>query len=137
MSDIEFTAILPVGWERASGYSHGVKCKGGTAVYIAGKTGVAAPGAGAPADGGFAAQFDRALAKVVQVMRAAGGQPEHFTMMRFYVTDVQAYRDARSELGVAWRTHMGRHFPATTLLEVKGLLQPEALVEIDAEGMLP
>ncbi|MCZ6730602.1 MAG: RidA family protein [SAR324 cluster bacterium] len=133
MSDIDYTAILPEGWPRARGYSHGVSSAGGRSVHIAGQIGVQD---GAPA-GGFGVQFGSALERVVTVMQSAGGKAEHITAMRIYVTSINAYREAGAALGEAWIKHLGKHFPAMTLVEVSALLNPDALVEIAAEGRLP
>jgi enamine deaminase RidA (YjgF/YER057c/UK114 family) len=133
MSSIDFTALLPEGWQRARGYSHGVKAKGGHIVYVAGKTGIEE---GQPA-GDFGQQFERALGRVVAVMKTAGGAAENICTMRLYVTSVNAYRNNGAALAEAWKKHMGRHFPAMTLVEVTALLQPEAVVEIESEGVLP
>ena len=70
-------------------------------------------------------------------MAAAGGGAEHITAIRLYVTDLEAYNSAGKALGEAWKAHMGRNFPAMTLVVVSGLINPHALVEIEAEGVLP
>jgi enamine deaminase RidA (YjgF/YER057c/UK114 family) len=84
----------------------------------------------------FAAQFDRALANVVEVLRAAGGTPAHLTRMTLYVTNKREYVAALAQVGAAWRLRMGRHYPAMTLVEVKGLLERAAKVEIEATAVL-
>ena len=132
MSDIEFTPVLPEGWERPRGYSHGAVSTGSRRVHVAGQIGTQEGAAG-----DFGAQFGRALDRGVEVMRAAGGTAENITAMRIYVTSVQAYREAGPALGEGWKNTMGRHFPAMTLVEVTALLNPDALVEIEAEGVLP
>ncbi len=133
MSNIQFTPLLPEGWARARGYAHGVSSSGSRIVHIAGKTGM---DEGSPA-GSFAEQYARALGRVVEIMKTAGGSAENITMMRVYVTSVKPFREAGAGLGEAWKKHMGRHFPAVTLVEVNELLDPHALVEIEAEGVLP
>ena len=142
MSDIDYKPILPDGWERPRGYSHGVISAGSRRVHIAGQTGTredAADGVagGGVAGGSFGAQFSRALERVVQVMAAAGGTAENITAIRLYITDLDAYLSPEAALGEAWKAHMGRHFPAMTLVVVSGLLNRNALVEIEAEGVLP
>ncbi len=137
MSEFEFTPLLPEGWERAKGYAHGVRSAGGRRVHIAGKTGTLDGSPGGVPGGDFAMQFEAALAGVVEVMKAAGGSAENITMMRLYVTSLSAYREAGAAVGAAWKKVIGRHFPAMTLVEVSGLLNPDALVEIEAEGVLP
>lgn len=146
MSDIDFTVILPEGWERPRGYSHGVSSAGNRRVHIAGQTGTGKEagqtgtgdeaGDGVPG-GSFGAQFGRALERVVQVMTAAGGGAENITAIRLYITDLEAYNSAGRALGEAWKAHMGRNYPAMTLVVISGLINPHALVEIEAEGVLP
>ena len=130
MSDIRFTDLTPPGWERAGGFSPGVRSSGSQTVHIAGQT-------GADAGADFGAQFEQALGKVVAVMQAAGGTAQNITMLRYFVTSVDAYLGAGPALKAAWGQHMGRHFPASTLVEVTRLLNPQAQVEIEAEGVLP
>ena len=74
---------------------------------------------------------------MLAVVRAAGGEPEHIGRMTVFVTDLPAYRGARAELGAVWRARMGRHYPAMALVEVRGLVEPGALVEIEATAVLP
>jgi enamine deaminase RidA (YjgF/YER057c/UK114 family) len=84
----------------------------------------------------FAAQFDRALANVITVVREAGGTPERIVQMRIYVTDAEEYRTAASQVGEKYRNRMGKHFPAMVLVEVSALLEPGAKVEIEATAVL-
>lgn len=133
MSNIQFTPLLPEGWARARGYAHGVSSSGSRIVHIAGQTGMDPD---SPA-GSFTEQYARALGRVVEVIKTAGGSAENITMMRVYVTSAKAFREAGVELGEAWKKHMGRHFPAITLVEVNELFDPQAQVEIEAEGGLP
>ncbi len=137
MSDIDFTVVLPDGWERPRGYSHGAVSSGGRRVHVAGQVGTEEGSPGGVPGGDFAAQWGRALGRVVEVMRAAGGSAENITAMRVYVTSLTAYREAGAALGEGWKSSLGRHFPAITLVEVTGLVDANALVEIEAEGVLP
>jgi enamine deaminase RidA (YjgF/YER057c/UK114 family) len=136
MSDIDYRVILPEGWERPRGYSHGISSQGSRRVHIAGQTGTGDEAEDNVPGGSFGAQFGRALERVVQVMTAAGGGAENITAIRLYITDLEAYNSAGAALGEAWKAHMGRNFPAMTLVVVSGLLNPHALVEIEAEGVL-
>jgi enamine deaminase RidA (YjgF/YER057c/UK114 family) len=85
----------------------------------------------------FTAQFEQALANVLSVVGEAGGAPEHLVRMTLYVTDKTAYLESLEAVGAAWRRRMGRHYPAMTLVEVAGLLEPGAQVEIEATAALP
>lgn len=82
-------------------------------------------------------QFDRALANVLAVVDAAGGVPKSIARLTLFVTDKAAYITARAEIGDRYRARMGRHFPAMTLVEVSALLEPGALIEIEATAVLP
>jgi enamine deaminase RidA (YjgF/YER057c/UK114 family) len=82
-------------------------------------------------------QFEQALDNVMAVVRAAGGEPANVARMTVYVLDREEYAERRSELGAAYRRVMGRHFPAMALLEVSGLLEPGARVEVEATAVLP
>lgn len=137
MSDIDYTVILPEGWERPRGYSHGVSSVGSRRVHIAGQTGTRDDAEDGFPGGNFGAQFGLALERVVQVMTAGGGTAENITAIRLYITDLGAYNSAGAALGEAWKAHMGRNFRAMTLVVVSGLIDPHALVEIEAEGVLP
>ena len=100
----------------------------GRVLFVAGQT--------APEVAGFVAQWDRALDRVLAVLRAAGGSAEQIGRMTVYVTDHRAYLASLKPLGDVHRRHMGKHFPAMTLVEVKGLVDPRALVEIEATAIL-
>jgi enamine deaminase RidA (YjgF/YER057c/UK114 family) len=84
----------------------------------------------------FVAQFAQALANVVSVVREAGGHPTDICRLTIYVVDKVEYAAASKEVGAAYRGVMGRHFPAMSLVEVKGLLEPGAKVEIEATAVI-
>jgi enamine deaminase RidA (YjgF/YER057c/UK114 family) len=83
------------------------------------------------------AQARQALANIVTVVAEGGGMPEHIVRLTWYVRDMDAYLSTRKELGDAYRAVMGKHFPTMALLEVNRLVEPEALVEIEATAVLP
>lgn len=121
---------------RPRGFSHGViVAPGARLLYVAGQT--AADDAGQISEREFVAQFDAALRKVVQVVRAAGGQAQQIARMTIYVTDLDAYRVSRPLLRGVWTSHMGTHYPAMALLQVAGLVDQGATVEIQADAVLP
>jgi enamine deaminase RidA (YjgF/YER057c/UK114 family) len=133
----EQRAILPEGWARARGYSYAVATQGGTTVRIAGQ--IAVRDGKGPVDPGldFGAQFALALANIVTVVRAAGGEPQHVVNLRAYVTDMAAFHASGAAIGEGWRASLGKHFPAMTLVGVTGLVDPNAKVEIEAEAVIP
>ena len=118
------------------GWTNGIVAPAGSQLlFVAGQTATGADGG--PPDGDFAAQFGAALAKTLKVVEAAGGRAEHVARVTVYVTDLNAYRDARRAIGEIWRSRMGSHYPAMTLVEVSRLLDEGALVEIEATAVLP
>ena len=85
----------------------------------------------------FVEQFDRALAHVMTVVTAAGAKPEHVVRLVIYVTNKHEYRQRTREVGERYRKHMGRSYPAMVLVEVKGLLEDAAQVEIEGMAVIP
>jgi len=85
----------------------------------------------------FVEQFDRALANVLTVIRAASGQPEHVVRLVIYVTNKVEYRERTREVGERYRRHLGKHFPAMVLVQVAGLLDDAAKVEIEGMALIP
>ncbi|MEW6281771.1 MAG: RidA family protein [Candidatus Eremiobacterota bacterium] len=130
------TVLNPETLGAPRGYSNGILAPaGGRILFVAGQIGWDREGRIVSED--FAAQFDRALANVLEVVRAAGGQPENVGRMTLYVADRHEYNAALRQVGEAYRRHMGRHYPAMALLEVKALLEPGAKVEIEATAVIP
>jgi enamine deaminase RidA (YjgF/YER057c/UK114 family) len=127
--------LQPPGWARPKGYSNGIATRGGKLVFIAGQVGWS--GDGSWREGGFAGQFRQALANVLAVLGEAGGKPEHVARLTWYVLDKQEYLAALAEVGVAYRELMGRHFPAMTVVQVSGLVEDRARLEIEATAVVP
>ena len=129
-------AIQPDGWAPPKGYSNGMLGPAGSRpLAVAGQ--IAWDAGQNLVDGGFAAQFRQALGNVVAVVEAAGGSVETLASLTIYVTDRHAYLDEIREVGAAYRDAMGRHYPAMALVEVAALLEPGAVVEIQALAFLP
>lgn len=126
-------AILPPGWPQPKGYANGMRARG-TLLVTGGLVGW--DEAGTFADG-FVPQVRKTLENVVAVLAAGGAGPEHLMRMTWYVTDIVAYRENLAGLGAAYRATIGRHFPAMALVQVVSLVEPEALVEIEAMAMVP
>jgi enamine deaminase RidA (YjgF/YER057c/UK114 family) len=126
--------IQPKGWTRPSGYAHGVLATG-RVLAVAGQIG--ADGDGHLVASDLVGQVDRALGNVAEVVGAAGGRMDDVVAMTIYVLDRTAYLAARPELGEVWRRRVGRRYPAITLVEVAGLIDPGAVVEISALAVLP
>ena len=128
------TLINPSDLSTPRGFSHGAIGTGRT-LFIAGQTGTDKEGKIVSED--LVAQFDQALAGVLRVVQAAGGKPEDIVKINLLVVNKREYREKGRDIGAAYRKHLGRHFPAMTLAEVKGLFDDEAKVEIEAVAMVP
>ncbi len=126
-------AVNPASLAPPRGYSHGMKGTG-EVLFVAGQVGW--DGQGRMVTGGFVAQFAQALANVLAVVREAGGAPASVARLTLYVTDKREYRAQQREVGEAYRRLMGKHFPAMALVEVRGLLEDDARVEIEAVALL-
>jgi enamine deaminase RidA (YjgF/YER057c/UK114 family) len=116
-------------WPVPRGYANG-RTGRGQVVHVAGQIGWDERAAFTASE--LVPQFAQALDNVVAVVRAAGGVAEDIASMTIFVTDIAAYRGAQKELGAAWRARLGKHFPAMTLVAVSHLVEPQALVEIQA-----
>lgn len=128
--------IQPESFGAPRGYSNGMLTPpGARLLFVAGQ--IAWDAEQRIVDPGFAPQFGRALANVLAVVRTAGGEPENVAELTIYVTDRRAYLEALPEVGKEYRALMGRHFPAMALVEVAGLIEPGARVEIRAVAALP
>ena len=136
MSDIAYRSILPEGWPRPRGYSHGVVATGTTQVRIAGQIGSRPGQQGVDAGLDFGPQWALALANVVTVLQAAGGQAGNLTALRVYVLSMADFNDNGAAVGDAWKVSLGKHFPAMTLVQVSALMDPYARVEIEADAVL-
>jgi enamine deaminase RidA (YjgF/YER057c/UK114 family) len=128
-------AINPPSLARPSGFSHAVVAAPGRMVYIAGQT--ASGPDGAIHGETIVEQFDTAARNLLAALEAAGGAPGHLVSMQIFTTDLAAYRSELKAIGAAYRRHFGRHYPAMALLEVKGLFDPAALVELQAIAVIP
>ena len=132
---MSFEIVNPASLGRPSGWNNGLlAAAGGRVLFVAGQT-AATEGTVTATD--FVSQFRIALDKVLTVVRAAGGGPEHVGRLTIYVTDLDVYRASRKPLGEAYRALMGSHYPAMALVEVKRLLDGGALVEIEATAVVP
>src|ERR1700752_796121 len=131
-----FTLINPDSLGVPSGYSHGLVADvHGKLLFIAGQ--IAWDQSQKIVSADFVEQFDKALENVITVLSAAGGKPEHIARLVIYVTDKGEYREPTREVVERYRKHMGKHFPTMVLVQVPGLLDDAAKVEIDGMAVLP
>ena len=126
--------LQPPGWARPRGYSNGVAASGRT-VCVSGMIGWDAEGVFHTDD--FAGQVRQALQNAVEVLAEAGARPEHIVRMTWYVLDKKEYVGAYKEVGAAYREIIGLHFPAMTAVQVAGLVEDRARVEIEVTAVVP
>jgi len=127
---VSLEPVEPEGWEQPRGYSNGIVVPSGARlVFVAGQIAWDADQTLIGA-GDFAAQFRQALANVLAVVEAAGGQPRDLASLTIFVKDKAAYTASQKALGAVWRELVGKHYPAMALVQVADLLEEGALVEI-------
>lgn len=127
-------SIHPPGWEPAIGYANGIIASG-PSLYLGGQIGWNAQQQFESDD--LADQVRQTLANIVTVVEEAGGRAEHIVSMTWFMTDLEDYASRLKEIGQAYRTVIGKHFPAMAVVEVRRLVEPRAKVEIQAIAVLP
>ena len=124
--------LLPEGWPRPKGYSNGIAAEG-RMVFVAGQIGWDTEGR---FPDGFAAQFRQTIDNTLAVLAEAGAGPEHVVRMTWYVVDKAEYLAALREIGAVWRERIGPHYPAMAVVEVKGLIEDAARIEIETTAVI-
>jgi enamine deaminase RidA (YjgF/YER057c/UK114 family) len=131
---VSHTILQPPGWPRPRGYSNGISARG-RQIHVAGQIGWSEQGTLAGAD--FVTQARQALRNIVSILAEDGARPEHLVRLTWFVTNRQAYLDAAKSLGDVYREVIGAHFPAMSAVEVSALMEPGAVVEIEATAVVP
>ena len=126
--------LLPPGWPRPKGYSNGIAARG-RMVFTGGVVGWNEDEKFVSAT--LAGQFRQVLANTLAIIAEGGAGPDHIVRMTWYVTSVADYRDGLAEIGAAWRELMGKNFPTMAVVEVAGLVEPEARIEIETTAVVP
>ena len=126
--------LLPEGWPRPKGYANGIEADG-RLIFVAGQIGWTLEGKFEATT--LAAQFAQTLDNTLAVLREAKAGPEHIARMTWYITDKRAYLASLAEIGAVWREKMGRNYPAMAVVEVKALIEDEALIEIETTAVVP
>jgi enamine deaminase RidA (YjgF/YER057c/UK114 family) len=126
--------LHPHGWKRPKGFANGIAAQG-RVVFLSGQVGWNAEQQFDSDD--FVAQARQALANIMALVGEAGGRPEHVTRLTWFVLDKKEYLSRLSELGQAYRSVMGTHFPAMTLVQIAALVEDRAKVEIEATAVVP
>lgn len=126
--------LQPPGWPRPPGYANGVAARG-TMIFVAGQLGWTPQGVFESDH--FTDQVRQALKNTAAILAEAGARPEHIVRMTWYVTDRQEYLAQVKEVGAAYRAVIGKHFPAMAVVEVSGLVESRAKVEIESTAVIP
>ncbi len=127
---VERTIIRPPELAKPTGYNYGVKVRGGATLYIAGQVAFDAEGK-VVGTGDIVKQFERALANFRRVLEAGGAAPQDVVKLNIFTSDKAAYQANLKAIGGAYRAVFGNHYPAMTLVEVKGLYDEGILLEIE------
>ncbi len=128
-----FEVLQPAGWPRPKGYSNGIAARG-RQVYIAGQVGWDVAGR-FPATLGE--QVGQALGNILAVLAVAGGKPEHIVRFTWFITSRDEYYAELPAIGAAYRSMMGKNFPAMSVVQVAALIEAGAKLEIEATAVLP
>ena len=126
--------LQPPSWARAKGFSNGIVASG-KMVFIAGQVGWT--GQGEWKEKSFAGQFRQTIRNILDVLAEAKGKPEHIVRLTWYVLDRDEYLASLKEVGTAYRELMGRHYPTMAVVQVSGLVEREAKLEIEATAVIP
>ena len=126
--------LLPPGWPRPKGYANGVTARG-RLVFVAGMVGWDAEGRFHSTE--LVPQVEQALRNIVAVLAEGGARPEHIVRMTWYVLDKQAYIAAWPQIGRLFRELIGSYNAAMTAVQVSGLMEDAAQVEIEVTAVVP
>jgi len=126
--------LQPPEWARPKGFSNGIACTG-KLIFVAGQVGWT--GQGEWKEKSFAGQFRQTLLNIISILQEANGKPEHIVRLTWYVLDKKEYLDSLRDVGLAYRELMGRHYPAMAVVQVSGLIENEARLEIEATAVIP
>ena len=126
--------LQPDGWPRPKGYSNGISAKG-RMIFTAGVVGwdehQSFP------EYTVHGQFAQAIRNTLAILKEDGAGPEHIVRMTCYILDRAEYLRSADEIGVTWRELMGNHYPAMAMVEVKGLIESAAKIEIETTAVVP
>jgi enamine deaminase RidA (YjgF/YER057c/UK114 family) len=127
--------IQPHGWSAPKGYVNGIVARG-TLLLTGGMVGWDPTNPVPTFPEAFVDQFEQALKNVMAVVASAGGRAEHVVRMTVYVTNKHEYLSSAKALASVWRRHLGRHYPAMAVVQVAGLIEDSARVEIEATAVI-
>ena len=131
---MENEILQPADWARPRGYVNAIAGRG-RMVFISGQIGWDAQCRFT--SNTLAGQALQIFRNIETLLTAAGAGPRHLVRLTWYVTDIQAYRDQAKEVGAAYREVFGKNFPTMALVQVVSLVEPDALIEIEATALIP
>ena len=126
--------LQPAEWARPKGYANGISARG-QMLFISGQIGWDTNGQFNSDN--LAEQVKQALRNIVRVLKEGRAEPRHLVRLTWYVLSRDAYLHEAREIGAAYREILGKHFPAMSVVEVRGLVEQRALVEIEATAVIP
>ena len=126
--------LQPLNWAEPKGYANGIAARG-TLIFVGGQIGWNAQQQFETDD--FIVQCEQTLRNILAVLQAANASPQHMVRMTWYVVDRNEYSARLKELGIVYRKILGKNFPAMTCVEVSGLMEARAKVEIEVTAVLP
>lgn len=127
--------LQPSNWQSPVGYANGISAATGRIVFVAGQVGWNADQKFESED--LVPQFRQALENILAVLAEAGGQPSHICRLTAFCIDKPAYLAGRRELGRIWKSLMGDHYPAMSMIFVADLLDTPAKIELEATAVIP
>ncbi len=125
--------LQPPGWPRPKGYANGILTEG-RLVFTGGLVGWNEEGVFPE---GFVPQVRQTLLNIKAVLEEAGAGPQHLVRLTWYVTSIEQYLADPQGLGAVYREVIGKYFPAMATVGVTRLVEPKALVEIEATAVIP
>jgi enamine deaminase RidA (YjgF/YER057c/UK114 family) len=134
MSSPAHEVLHPANWKAAKGYANGIVAEG-RMVFLGGQIGWNAHQEFETDD--FVEQARQALSNILEILHEAGGRPEHIVRLTWFVTSRAEYLARLPQLGEAYRSELGKHYPAMSVVEVVSLMEDRAKVEIEATAVLP
>ena len=135
MSDNAAQVLHPSGWSPPIGYANGISVPAGRVVFVAGQVGWDAQQKFHSEE--LVPQFEQALKNILAVVAEAGGGPQHICRITAFCIDKPAYLAGRREIGRFWRSLMGKHFVAMSMIFVADLLDHPAKIELEATAVIP
>ena len=131
---VHHQVLQPASWKPPKGYANGIAAEG-RIVCLGGQIGWNGDQVFETDD--FVGQVRQALENVLAVLVEAGAGPEHLVRLTWYVTDKREYLARLREVGEAYRSVLGRNYPAMTMVQVSALIEDRAKVEVEATAVLP